>query len=96
MVIAWVGVVIAAFSVIITATIAGVIAAMVGILYFGHWLVYKILILAFGFKIVTSGDVCVSNTLPTHNGETALHSDATVGSDIEQIELQNMPTPVKK
>jgi len=53
--------------------------------------------MAFGLKVEPSGGgVLTSDSLPTHNGKTALQSDATVGSDIQQIELQNMPTPVKK
>ncbi|CAB94268.1 S. pombe specific DUF999 protein family 9 [Schizosaccharomyces pombe] len=93
------GVIIAVLGMIIAVLgmiIAALGATITGLLYFGHWALYKLVILSLGFKIVTPGDVCVSNTLPTHNGETALHSETTVGSDIEQIELQNMPTPVKK
>ncbi|KAL2311732.1 hypothetical protein POMI540_4775 [Schizosaccharomyces pombe] len=76
--------------------IAALGATITGLLYFSHWALYKLVILALGLKVEPSGDDPASDTLPTHNGETALQSDATVGSDIEQIELQNMPTPVKK
>ncbi|CAC21416.1 S. pombe specific DUF999 protein family 8 [Schizosaccharomyces pombe] len=78
-------------SIVIAAVVVIIAVAMVKILYICHWLIYKILILAFGIKVKPLGD-----TLPTHNGETGSHSKATVGSDIEQIEFQNMPTPVKK
>lgn len=64
------GMIIAVLGAALGMIIAALGATITGLLYFSHWALYKVVILALDLKIEPFKDEIAFLTLPTHNGET--------------------------